>query len=355
LLEERIDYTVQDGIEVIALHKVSTRNALIKAANLICDAIRLKRIVAKRGIDTVLSFMQRPNTINMLSKTFGSHHKASVSIRVCLRMQYEKVPFFIKFVSVLFLRWLWHYASRTITNSRIIKSEITNLFNVDPETIDVVYNPLNINEIKNRLEEPVDEEWFRKKDTPIIINVGRLTVQKGHIYLLEAVSLIARKRPVRLVIIGEGELKGELVKEAERLGIVDKVLFMGLQKNPYKYIARSDVFVLSSLWEGFPNVVLEAMACRCPVVVADCLTGPAEILLPKKEKADDIIETRYGLLVNNPTRANISKAIETFLNDKDMGNKYVEAAFDRAKHFELFTVARHYEEALLKTSGSDYI
>ena len=349
LLEDRADYSISDEVETLRLY-YGHRGFIEKTRSLICDPFILKDYIENHKVDIVLSFMQRPNVINMLSRALGSRHLAYLNVRVYLTKQYENIPGIVRLFGKHILKRLWRYADRTIVNSQYILDEITSQFAISPDTVDLVYNPLDIKEIVDETKEHVEEEWFERKDIPVIMNVGRLTKQKGHIYLLKALSLMASKYPVRLAIIGDGELKNNLVKEARRLGISDKVFFMGWRKNPYKYIARSDVFVLPSLWEGFPNVVLEAMACRCPVVVSDCLSGPSEILMPQEYAKDkkDIIETKYGMLVNNLNAKNLSKAIEYILKDKSILKKYSDAGFERANHFNLSGIIKDYEDVLLK-------
>ncbi len=347
LLEDGADYSIPGNIEMLRLHYAQP-GILNKTHSLIFDPFILKDFVVSHKVDIVLSFMQRPNVINLLSKVLGSKHLSYVNVRVCLTKQYENIPGPFRLISRLLLKWLWRYSDRTIVNSQVIKNEIVSLFNINPQKVNVVYNPLNIKEIGDWSKEAVDEDWFNKKDASVVINVGRLTRQKGHIYLLKAIAHLSAKRPVRLAIVGDGELKTSLIKRAKELGVADRVLFMGWQKNPYKYIKCSDVFVLSSLWEGFPNVVLEAMACHCPVVVADCLSGPSEILLPQEKAKRDIIETKYGILVNNPTVINLSKAIERMLNNRDKVKEYTEAGFERASQFTLSSIAEDYEKTILK-------
>jgi len=180
----------------------------------------------------------------------------------------------------------------------------------------------------------------------VIINVGRLTKQKGQRHLLESFAALSREREARLVIIGEGvkdEGEGEaLPRMARKLGIADRVRFLGFRDNPYKYMARSDVFVLSSLYEGFPNVLVEAMACRCPVVAYNCPSGPSEILSAGRKKG----EAEYGILVNG--HADIKGGIERILDSRELADRYREAGLRRAAQFSVEKIAGEYIDATLK-------
>jgi len=347
LLEEGVDFDIPGEIKITALHH-RQRNLFDKFYSLAIDSIRLKRFVREKDVDIVLSFMQRPNAINMLSKAIGSRHSTCVSVRVYLRKHYERVWPPIKAIGKAILTWLWRYTDRTIVNSFAIKDDLIGLFKINPAMIEAIHNPLDFDEIKALSMEPVTEECFiGKRKGPVVVNVARFAKEKGQVYLLRAFAFLVTRRPAYLVFIGDGKFKDDIERQSKELNISNRVLFLGNQKNPYKYVTRSDVFVLPSLYEGFPNAVTEAMACRCPVVVSNCLSGPSEILLPqKKDDKGDIVETEYGIMFNDRSERTLSKAIERILDNKDMADKYSDIAYERAKVFDLPTIGRGYERAL---------
>lgn len=350
LLERKIDLPVE-GVEMVSLH-TRQKNLFDKSLSIMKDPFRLRRFIKDNGVDIVLSFMQRPNAINMLTKALGSKHTACVNVRCSMTRHYENVRPVIRSAGRLFFKWLWRYADRTIANSRVIKGELSGLFDIAPFDIDVIYNPMQLGKIENLSKEAIEEEWFKDKDTPIIINVGRMARAKGHKYLLRAFASLTSRRKARLAIIGDGELKEEIVKEARDLGVDDKVFFMGYRKNPYKYIARSDIFVLSSIYEGFPNVLIEAMACRCPVVSTYSFSGPAEILIPQQETGGGIVEARYGILVKEASEDHLSRAIEYLLDRKDLSAGYAERGYEVAAGLDISYILGHYEVSLSKASES---
>jgi glycosyltransferase involved in cell wall biosynthesis len=126
--------------------------------------------------------------------------------------------------------------------------------------------------------EKLDHRWFEDNEDPVILGVGRLNEQKDFQTLLRAFANVLKKRHAYLVILGEGEERSSLEVLSEELNVAHRVHMPGFVRNPYKYMARSDVFVLSSKFEGFGNVIVEAMACGCPVVSTNCRSGPTEIL-----------------------------------------------------------------------------
>jgi glycosyltransferase involved in cell wall biosynthesis len=129
-----------------------------------------------------------------------------------------------------------------------------------------------------KLDEPLEHEWFLRKDCPVLVAAGRLAPWKGFVDLIRAVKILSGRRRVRLLILGDGPQRSELEALIVDLGLLDAVRLQGYVANPLKFFARADVFVLSSHVEGLPNVLVEAMMCGCTPVSTDCLTGPREVL-----------------------------------------------------------------------------
>jgi glycosyltransferase involved in cell wall biosynthesis len=150
----------------------------------------------------------------------------------------------------------------------------------------------------------LDHLWFSPGQPPVVLSVGRLVPQKDHATLLRAFSRLRAGRAARLVILGDGKDRKSLELLASKLGVADDVSLPGFESNPYRYMRRCAVFVLSSAWEGSGNVLAEAMACGAPVVSTDCPSGPAEILGDGK----------YGPLVAVGDHEALAAAIEASLD-----------------------------------------
>lgn len=144
--------------------------------------------------------------------------------------------------------------------------------------VTTITNPVVTANLAELAAQPVQHPWFHDPDIPVILTAGRLTRQKDHPTLLKAFAEVVEKRPARLVIFGEGPDLSALKALARRLQIIESVDFPGFQDNPLTYMAKAQLFVLSSLFEGLPSVLVEAMACGTPVVSTDCPSGPREIL-----------------------------------------------------------------------------
>lgn len=149
---------------------------------------------------------------------------------------------------------------------------------VSRERISKIYNPVVTAELLVRAKEPLDHPWLKPGAPPVILGAGRLVTPKDFSTLLRAFARVRAQRKARLVILGEGKQHKELESLARQLGVCADVALPGFVANPCAYMARAAVFVLSSAWEGFGNVIVEALACGCPVVSTDCPSGPSEIL-----------------------------------------------------------------------------
>ena len=144
--------------------------------------------------------------------------------------------------------------------------------------ISTIYDPVVSEDIGEQAELAVEHPWFVDGGAPVVLAVGRLVELKGHPTLLRAFAEVVRSRPARLVILGQGVERESLLELAECLGVSDRFDLPGFDVNPFRYMSRASVFVLSSRYEGFPNVLAQAMACGAPVVSTDCRSGPSEML-----------------------------------------------------------------------------
>ncbi|MDT0619874.1 glycosyltransferase [Salinisphaera sp. P385] len=176
-------------------------------------------------------------------------------------------------------RWYLRGAAGVIGVSQGVSEDIRRAAGLKREKVHTIYNPILTEDFYRKAAEPVDHPWFEPdRGSLTVVTVGRLTAQKDHDTLLRAISEVNRQRPVRLVVLGQGERREELEALARELGIGEIVEFAGFDPNPYRYIAAADVFALSSRWEGFGNVLVEALACGTGVVSTDCPSGPSEVL-----------------------------------------------------------------------------
>lgn len=175
-------------------------------------------------------------------------------------------------------RWLYPSADAVIAVSQGVATDASRVLRLPASTFIVVRNPTLTPELRRAAAAPVDHPWFNPKSVPVIMGCGRLVPQKDFATLIEAFALVRAQRPCRLLILGEGPLRPDLVTLAEQRGVATDLALPGFDPNPYRFMARSDLFVLSSLFEGSPNVIVQALASGAPVVSTDCPSGPNEIL-----------------------------------------------------------------------------
>ena len=176
------------------------------------------------------------------------------------------------------IRVFYPAAHRIATVSEGIKKDLSRVAPHLESKISVAYNPVVDQDIFDKAKEPVSHPWFERMDEPVILGVGRLTQQKNFDLLLRAFAKVCTVRAARLIILGDGNQRENLEHRIEALEIKDRVDLHGFVSNPYAYMANASLFVLSSVFEGLPTVLIEALACGCPVVSTDCPNGPQEIL-----------------------------------------------------------------------------
>lgn len=176
------------------------------------------------------------------------------------------------------IRCFYRYANVIVANSQGAANDLAIWARVPRERIKVIYNPVLIPKIFSKADEPFYHPWFQPDEPPVILGVGRLTKQKDFSTLIRAFALVRREMTARLIILGEGEDRPKLEALVQKLGLEADVALPGFVENPYKYMKRASLFVLSSQWEGLPSVLIEALVVGIPVVATDCPSGPSEIL-----------------------------------------------------------------------------
>ena len=181
----------------------------------------------------------------------------------------------------LLARRFFPRADAVIAGSKDVADDLAALTGMAPSRIATIYNPVVSPEIMQRAREPLDHPWFAPGSPPVVLAAGRLVKQKDFPTLIEAFARVRKLRPARLMILGEAKRaarRERLIALAARRGVAADVSLPGLVDNPFAYMARAAVFVLSSAWEGLSGVLIEAMACGCPVISTDCPGGSAETL-----------------------------------------------------------------------------
>jgi glycosyltransferase involved in cell wall biosynthesis len=235
----------------------------------------------------------------------------------------------------LLMQLTYNKADTIVTVSNKIRDYFSEEFKIDPKNIQTIYNPIIIKTLIEKSKEEVEHLFFGENNTKIIISVGRLTEQKRFDLLLKAFSLVRKNNEdVRLIILGKGFLRKDLENLAKELNIHKWVDLVGFKVNPYAWMAKADIFVLCSDYEGFPVVLLEAMECGVPIISTDCLTGPNEIITNNKN----------GLLIPTGNEDALSNAILSLLKDEKLRQEFSENGRHRAKDFDIEKITPKFEE-----------
>jgi len=235
------------------------------------------------------------------------------------------------------VRRLYPLADALIAVSKGVADDVVGVTGISGDRITTVYNPAATAELRAKANEPLDHPWFSRGGPPVILGAGTLRPQKDFSTLLRAFARVRARREARLVILGEGRERKRLTRLARRLGITGDLDLPGFVPNPYPYMARASLLALSSRWEGLPGVLIEAMACGCPVVSTDCPSGPAEILEGGA----------YGPLVPVGDEAAMAEAIISTLNHPPTG----ERLRARAAEFSVDRAVKRYLEVMLDGDG----
>ena len=178
----------------------------------------------------------------------------------------------------MLLKSAYRHADGMIAVSKGVADDYANVMRVPRQALQVIYNPAVTHEIFRRANETPPHPWHAEKTSPLVVSAGRLTIAKDYPTLIRAMATVHTQTGARLVILGEGEERGRLTDQIRKEGLDTVIDMPGFTDNPFSYMKHSDVFVLSSAWEGFGMALVEAMATGTPVVATDCPNGPAEIL-----------------------------------------------------------------------------
>ena len=243
-----------------------------------------------------------------------------------------------------FARWVARHgyprADAIVAVSRGVAQELSAGASIPPDRITTIYNPVVTPEIAALAAQPLDHPWFADGAPPVVLGVGRLHRQKDFPTLIRAFAEIRKTRAARLIVLGvakRSDRRTALIDLANRLGVGDDVDLPGYTHNPFAYMSRAAVFVLSSAWEGLPTALIEAMACGCPVVSTDCPSGPAEILQ----------DGRYGPLVPVGDVAALARATIGVLGDPPDPPRLRA----RAAEFSVEVAAERYLELFARVAG----
>ncbi len=254
---------VPDGVMLVDL----------QAGRALTGVRALLRYLRRERPDVVISAISHASIIAAFVVRLGlragklivvHHNTTSISTRRTVRRRDRLVP--------MLCAVAYRGADRIVAVSHGVAADLARSSHLPRGRIQVVPNPIGYDRIRTLAEQPPDPGSTPSGGAPLLVAAGRLETQKGFDVLLRAMAAAAA--PSRLVVLGDGPLRADLTRTAERLGLSDRVTFPGFVANPYSYFAQAEAYVLSSRWEGLPTVLLEALAFRLRIVSTDCPSGP---------------------------------------------------------------------------------
>jgi len=242
-------------------------------------------LLSALGTANIISILAKKLSFNQITLIITEHSTMSVAARNPTNWRARLMPRLIS--------KLYPCADGIVAVSSGVADDLATVSQIDRHKIEVIYNPVITPEVRNLSQESCTDEWITDPLTPTVVSIGRLSPEKDFANLLEAIAIVVKHRPVKLIILGEGNQRKYLEDLTAELKLTEYVKMPGFVKNPYSYLRKAQLFVLSSLLEGLPTALIEGLFCNTKLVSTDCPNGPREIL----------DNGRYGVLVkpNDPT------------------------------------------------------
>lgn len=336
---------------------------------------KLRKIKRRHKIDVAISFAEQANIVNILTK---GRSRTVISVRTLLSKELVSTPK----MRILghFIRFLYNRAQQVIVPSQLAAQDLQNYFGIEPGKLKVIYNYIEQEKINALMAETIDDPFLLALfSQPVLLSVGRITAAKGQWLLFEVMKKIKPRHPDwKLVIIGESEKEGNLKSQLLVLaGKLDLKLYdmaggqspsmdydiylLGFNANPFKYMHRSRILVLPSVFEGFPNTILEAMQIGLPMVVADCQAGPREILAPASDLSTRAIRaelTDFGILcpplpdadIRTPVPSWLTEewthAIDRLMNENNLRDQFIRRGYERVRDFEKTSILADWKKTI---------
>ena len=366
--EENIDFPF--GGFLIDLSVEGGGNIFQKTKNFAQRTKALNQLKRQYNIHTTISYLEGANYINILSR---SDDQIIISARGS-QLHDETITGLIGWLRRnILIKLLYPKADKIVALNYGIKKELTDNYKISHQRIHVIKNYFDITDIQKKSSEGVDACLADFFNNFVICTAGRLAPEKGYNYLIDIVSQIRTFRDdVKLLIIGDGGLKYELFEHASQSGLHpcalwdnhwhtkvsdSHLLFAGFQANPFKYIAKSNLFAITSSSEGGPNILSEAMICHVPVISVDCPSGPREKISTEASRpVVNIVKaeySKYGILMPVLNQTNNEEAIQEWvqvilklIDDKKILKRYAERASQMMSKYDISLMSRKWEKMI---------
>ncbi|HVM14931.1 MAG TPA: glycosyltransferase [Egibacteraceae bacterium] len=252
----------------------------LQASRTLTSVPAMTRYLRRTQPDVVFSARNEANVVACVARRLaGASTRVVINVGSTLSRKAVDAP---TFRGRSTMRWAGPFyrnsADAVVAISQGVAEDLVAHMGLPRDGVRIIYNPIITPELFDDAKERVDHPWFSPGQPPVVLGVGRLSVPKDFPTLLRAFALVRKERDAHLLVLGEGEERARLEALVDDLGLGDDVALPGFEGNPAKYMQRAAVCVVSSIWEGLPAVLVEALALGTPVVSTDCPSGPAEVL-----------------------------------------------------------------------------
>ncbi len=325
-------YELPEAVRVLPLASSCFIRGPSKLLALPVAAVELLWRIRSLRPNAIISFLVRANLVSLLAQKIGRVENLTISERTIASKEYEGTSIKERLMRWL-IRHLYPTAKKIIAVSESTKDSLIS-FGVSSERITVIPNPVSIQEITKLKNEGIggrDLSRFR------IVTAGRLIPLKNHRLVVKAVASLQNRFDIELLVLGDGPLWSELCSLCADLGVKDRVHFLGWQTNPFHIMASSDVFVLTSNFESFGNVVLEALACGLPVIATDC-SSSIQMLLQ---------DGKCGVLIPRDDEMALIRELERLISAPEKRSVMKLAGLSRCQDFDVKSIADRYLQVLL--------
>tara|TARA_B100000212_G_scaffold89261_1_gene65453 strand:- start:27714 stop:28835 length:1122 start_codon:yes stop_codon:yes gene_type:complete len=321
---------ISPSVNIINLNSKST----------ILSFFNLSRYIQKSRPNGIISALSHANCVVLLSRKFVNNNtKVVVSERnISYRNTFNKIGF-KRFILDLLIKYLYPEAKCIVTVSEGVRESIINTYKFKRDHVKAILNPCDFQKINNLKSKCMLNSkiinGFKSENQKIILSVGSLTIQKNYSLLIKAFKIVSQEINCKLIILGEGPERSKLDELCRNLAIDSNSIYMpGFIANPFPYMKACDLYVMSSLWEGLPNVLIQALACKCNIISTDCDAGPREILEDGK----------WGRLIKVNDTNGLANAMIEELSSKNQ--KSFNSGIGNLNRFNIDKVTNQYLEAL---------
>ena len=338
LLYDEIKLPIAENAKVVVLSKKGETFKSSSILRLIDDVkfiFKYQKALKDENIDVAVSFLVRQNILNGIAKMFNPKLKTIISERCFPSIMYSHDRA-TSFLTKMLIPFFYNKNDKLFSNSIYINNDLVSNYNIRIDT-SVIYNPILTERRKPRLKTYNDTEKIFKA-----VTVGRLIPVKNQKSIIDSIGMLPSN--FYLDLYGDGQLLKPLKEQTKKLEVEKRVTFHGNVKNIKSHIIENHCFVLSSLTEGFPNVVLEAMSVGLPVICTNCMSGPLELLNDNEKVtilSGSFVKAKYGLLVNVNDAVGLSQALKFLQSNKESRDQYSRLSFERAKTYDVSNIGIH--------------